>query len=157
VLYSFANSPDGAGPFAGLTLDSAGNLYGTTVTGGASGTGTVFKLAPNGSAGYTESVLYSFGAGPDGANPYAGLILDSAGNLYGTTPMGGASGFGTVFQLAPNGSAGYTESVLYSFGAGPDGEAPYAGLILDSAGNLYGTTFGGGSSGNGTVFKVTLQ
>jgi uncharacterized repeat protein (TIGR03803 family) len=104
----------------------------------------------------TTAVLYSFG-GLDGAVPLAGLILDGAGNLYGTTTTGGASSNGAVFQLAPKGSGGYTESVLDSFGNMPDGATPIAGLILDSAGNLYGTTYGGGASGNGTVFKVTLQ
>ena len=153
VLHSFTGYPsDGARPYAGLIADSAGNLYGTTVYGGASsgvggpGNGVAFKLAPDG----TETVLYSFTGGSDGAEPYAGLILDSTGNLYGTTAGGGASDWGVVFKLAPDG----TETVLYSFTGGSDGTGPYAGLILDSAGNLYGTTAGGGASDLGVVFKL---
>jgi len=103
----------------------------------------VFKLAPDG----TETVLHSFAVGPsDGYAPYAGLIADRAGNLYGTTDFGGVSGNGAVFKLAPDG----TETVLYSFAGGPsDGLGPFGGLIADRAGNLYGTTAGGGASGNG--------
>ena len=109
MLHSFAGSPtDGASPQAGLIIDGAGNLYGTTANGGASDFGVVFKLAPNG----TETVLHSFAGGPsDGAGPVAGLIADSAGNLYGTTSGGGASGFGVVFKLAPDG----TYTVLHTF------------------------------------------
>jgi len=159
VLYSFTNIANG-GPEAGLVIDNVGNLYGTTAgysTGGAT-TGIVFKLAPNGSGGYTESVLYAFTGGSDGATSQAGLIMDSTGNLYGTTSGGGNSncfnGCGVVFKLAPDGSGGYTESTLYSFSSSNDGAVPQGGLILEGAGNLYGTTAGGGSSGNGTVFKL---
>ena len=149
VLYSFAGSPtDGQRPEAGLLMDSSGNLYGTTETGGASGDGTVFKVTPTG----TESVLYSFGAVPDGSAPFAGLILDGAGNLYGTTFVGGATNNGTIFKISPTG----TETVLYSFKGGTsDGSGPRAGLIMDSAGNLYGTTEFGGMNNEGTVFKLT--
>jgi len=149
VLYFFAGSPtDGLRPYAGLVMDSAGNLYGTTEAGGANLDGTVFKLSPTG----TETVLYSFGAVPDGSGPFAGLIMDGAGNLYGTTFAGGAASGGTVFKLSPTGA----ESVLYSFNGGTtDGDGPRAGLIMDSAGNLYGTTSAGGSSNDGTVFKLS--
>ena len=152
VPHSFTGGSDGGGPYAGLIIDSAGNLYGTT-SGGASGYGTVFKLAPNGSGGYTETTLYTFTGGSDGANSYAGLIMDTSGNLYGTT-SGGGSGYGTVFKLAPNGSGGYTETTLHAFTGQPDGANSYAGLIMDTSGNLYGTTYGGGASGNGAVFKL---
>jgi uncharacterized repeat protein (TIGR03803 family) len=147
VLHSFAGGPsDGADARAGLIVDGAGNLYGTTLRGGASDNGVVFKLAPDG----TETVLYSF-AGVDGSGPLAGLIADRAGNLYGTTSGGGASGRGVVFKLAPNG----IETVLHSFAGSPsDGASPLAGLIADRAGNLYGTTAGGGASSNGAVFKL---
>jgi uncharacterized repeat protein (TIGR03803 family) len=162
VLYSFVGgTSDGANPYAGLISDSTGNFYGTTTTGGSNncsgGCGTVFKLSPGGGGTYTESVLYSFvGGTSDGANPYAGLITDSTGNFYGTTTAGGSNncngGCGTVFKLSPNGG-NYTESVLYSFKGGTsDGANPYAGLIMDSAGNFYGTTTSGGSGG--TVFKL---
>jgi uncharacterized repeat protein (TIGR03803 family) len=152
VLYRFAPPANGANPYASLILAAAGNLYGTTYNGGASGVGTVFKLAPNQDGSWTESVLHSFN-GSDGANPRAGLIFDAAGSLYGTTSFGGASNAGTVFKLAPNQDGSWTESVLHSF-HGSDGANPYAGLIFDAAGNLYGTTQAGGASLYGTVFKL---
>ncbi len=146
VLYNFsANGTDGFLPWASLIFDRAGNLYGTTTWGGTYGYGTVFELTPNGSGGWTETVLYNFTFGTDGAIPYAGVIFDSAGNLYGTTFDGGTYGNGTVFELTPNGSGGWTETVLHSFSSGIDGANPYAGLILDRAGNLYGTTLDGGA------------
>jgi len=157
VLHAFTGGSDGAYPGVGpLIADSAGNLYGTTTGGGggpgASGQGVVFKLSPDG----TETVLHSFTLGSGGGGPLAGLIADSAGNLYGTTQVGGASGQGVVFKLAPNGTGGWTESVLYSFTGGSDGGQPFYGsLIADGAGNLYGTTVGGGASGAGVVFKLS--
>jgi uncharacterized repeat protein (TIGR03803 family) len=158
VLYSFAGGFDGAFPYAGLVRDVAGNLYGTTVYGGISracpsGCGVVFKLDPTGK----ETVLHSFAGGADGGNPLAGLVRDTAGNLYGTTSYGGdlsgcgGFGCGVVFKLDPTG----TETVLYSFTGGPDGGHPWAGLVLDAAGNLYGTTYYGGASGQGVVFQLT--
>ena len=152
VLHSF-NGSDGSVPAAGLIFDAAGNLYGTTEGGGSSGGGTVFKLAPNQDGSWTESVLHSFNHS-DGHWPLAGLIFDGAGNLYGTTEQGGAHNLGTVFRLAPNADGSWTESVLHSFN-GNDGYVITAGLIFDGAGNLYGTTANGGSSGHGTVFKLT--
>jgi uncharacterized repeat protein (TIGR03803 family) len=152
VLYAFGGTPDGAFPFAPVSLDKAGNLYGTTYGGGSAGLGAVFKVDTAGQ----ETVLYSFGGTPDGAAPYAGVTLDSAGNLYGATYDGGASNDGTVFKLDTSGQ----ETVLYSFtGTGGDGAHPYAGVILDSSGNLYGTTYAGGdlscgTQGCGTVFEL---
>jgi uncharacterized repeat protein (TIGR03803 family) len=149
VLHAFTGGSDGGLPVAGLIADSSGNLYGTASEGGASGLGVVFKLTPGG----TETVLHSFTGGSDGKNPGAGLIADSSGNLYGTTQFGGASNAGVVFKLSPGG----TETVLYSFTGGSDGSEPFAGLIADSSGNLYGTTGKGGvgaSPGNGVVFKL---
>jgi uncharacterized repeat protein (TIGR03803 family) len=160
VLHAFTGSPsDGGVPyFAGLIADSSGNLYGTTYFGGTSNDGVVFKLTPpaTASGAWTETVLYSFcslSSCSDGEYPYAGLIADSSGNLYGTTFEGGASGEGTVFKLTPGG----TEKVLYSFKGYPsDGSFPYAGLIADSSGNLYGATYtGGNTSDGGVVFKLT--
>jgi uncharacterized repeat protein (TIGR03803 family) len=144
TLYSFTGG-DGANPAAGLIADPAGNLYGTTFNGGASGQGTVFQLDPSGNL----TVLYSV-TGGDGSHPRASLIADAAGNLYGTTINGGANDAGTVFQLTPSGML----NVLYSFTGGSDGALPWAGLIADAAGNLYGTTYGGGGSGQGTVFQL---
>ncbi len=155
VLYSFKTSDgDGENPAAGLIMDSLGNLYGTTYQGGSYGYGTVFELT-NSSGTYTEKVLYSFtNSGGNGSNPLGGVILDSSGNLYGTTYHGGASGNGTVFELI-NASGTYSEKVLYSFKTSPDGSGPYyEDLMMDSSGNLYGTTISGGSDEYGTVFEL---
>jgi uncharacterized repeat protein (TIGR03803 family) len=145
VLHSFTGGVDGGQPYAGLVRDATGNLYGTTVYGGASNYGTVFKVDTTG----RETVLHSFTGGVDGAKPESSLVLDGFGNLYGTTTGGGASGYGTVFKLSKTGK----ETVLHSFG-GADGATPLAGLIRDSNGNLYGTTYFGGAWGPGTVFKL---
>src|SRR5208282_1068891 len=157
VLYNFTGNPDGANPESRLTADSAGNLYGTTYSGGL-GSGTVFELSPNSSGGWTETVLYNFCSESncgDGANPtYAYVTFDSQGNLYGTAYAGGANGYGVVYKLTP-GQSGWTETVLYSFANSPDGANPVNGLIMDAAGNLYGTTYAGGSGGNGSVFELT--
>src|SRR5256885_15917604 len=144
VLYSFTGTPDASNSFAGLIHGGAGNLYGTTDSGGAFGYGSVFKLDGMGK----ETVLYSFTGGADGGHPQANLARDAAGNLYGTTLSGGASGLGTVFKLSGTGQ----ETVLHSFTGGSDGGNPEAAVILDSAGNLYGTTLNGGTSNKGTVF-----
>jgi uncharacterized repeat protein (TIGR03803 family) len=146
VLHAFANAaPNGGTPGAGLIEDQAGNLYGTTSTGGSAGAGEVFKVYPGGHL----SVLYSFTGGADGGNPYSPLIRDPAGNLYGTASAGGTAKAGVVFKIDTSGN----ETVLYSFTGGADGGYPFsAGLILDSAGNLYGTA--GGGSGFGVVFKL---
>jgi uncharacterized repeat protein (TIGR03803 family) len=164
VLYRFcsrANCSDGqASSDNELMLDGAGNLYGTIGQGGTYEKGVVFKLAPNGS-GWTETVLYSFCAVAscaDGADPSGQLIMDTAGNLYGTATYGGSSGYGgVVFELTP-GSTGWTETVLYSFCSQSncsDGEYPTAGVIIDAAGTLYGTTAKGGSNSYGVVFELT--
>ena len=153
VLYNFQGASDGGEPYAELVRDAAGNLYGTAITSGAFGWGVVFKVDPS----RTETVLHSFGEEyTDGRTPYAGLVRDEAGNLYGTTYEGGGigcvDGCGTVFKLDTKG----TETVLYSFAGGTtDGCFPYAGLLRDKAGNLYGTTQACGASGYGIVFKVS--
>ena len=161
VLHSFKGYPtDGSYPYAGVIFDAAGNLYGTTDWGGTYGGGTVFELTPTAGGGWTEKVLHSFGNGADAAFPYACLIFDAAGNLYGTTGGGGTYGVGTVFELSPAAGGGWTETVLHSFN-GSDGHGPEAGLIFDAAGKLYGTTAWGGTgtdclnTGCGTVFKLT--
>ena len=150
VLYSFKGAADGGFAYAGVVRDGVGNLYGATYQGGASGLGAVYKVDTTGK----ETVLYSFAGGSDGGNPHAGLVRDSAGNLYGTTAYGGSGGCsggcGIVFKVDKTNK----ESVLHEFTGPPDGERPYAGLVRDSAGNLYGTTYGGGASGFGTVFKL---
>jgi uncharacterized repeat protein (TIGR03803 family) len=160
ILHTFSGT-DGSFPNGPFVRDSAGNFYGTSQNGGTSGLGTVFKITKAGA--YT--VLYSFGAQPDGANPYGDLTMDSSGNLYGTTMLGGSgscteingntTGCGTVFKLSSSG----VETVLYSFAGGTDGQFPQSSVVRDAAGNLYGTTLEGGSpncqNGCGTIFKLT--
>ncbi len=155
ILHSFNNNgTDGFYPLGGVVMDKNGNLYGTTLYGGAYscfgyGCGTVFELTPPG----TETILYSLNRdnGTDGFNPFAGLVRDETGNLYGTTFFGGAYSDGTVFEVTPSG----TETILSSFGSNGDGHLPSGGLVLDKKGNLYGTTAKGGAYGYGTVYKVT--
>lgn len=161
ILHNFTGCPkDGDGPMGNLIRDSKGNLYGTTLGGGSSckmGAGTVFKIAASG----REKILYNFGGAPDGAEPWAGLVRDKKGNLYGTTFMGGLLGCqdgeitcGTVFEVSHN----RTETVLYRFTGGADGGQPMnATLVLDAEGNLYGTTPAGGdpTCNCGVIFKVT--
>lgn len=155
ILYEFGMQADSGGqPYAPLIFDNAGNLYGTTSAGGLSLNGTAFKLSPNGDGTWTRTTLYDFGSIPgDGADPVAGLAFDSAGNLYGTTRVGGANGNGTVFKLTPNPSGYWTETQLYSFQSGTDGSEPFAGVVLDADGHVYGTTEIGGQ-GYGTVFEL---
>ncbi len=151
VLHSFSGN-DGIAPEGGLVRDAAGNLYGTTSRGGTSDRGTVYEVSPT-SDGWTETILYSFTGGADGASPEGTLALDAGGNLYGTATFGGGSNNGVVFKLAP-GSGGWTQSVLYSFTGGNDGGQPLAGVILDPAGNLYGTASQVNNDDTGVVFKL---
>ena len=145
VLYSFTGGIDGAEPWAGVVRDPAGNLYGTTSSGGASGFGVVYQLTLGGQ----EEVLHSFAGGADGSMPAAGVILDRAGDLYGTTSQGGVSDGGVVYKI----DAGGNETVLYGFPQGPDGAGPQA-RVVKSNGYLYGTTVGGGNYGYGTAYKL---
>src|SRR5882724_1607547 len=152
-LYSFQGGSDGGHPFSGVVRDSAGNIYGTAYAGGIYGNcsypgcGVIYKLDPAGN----ETAFYTFAGPPaDGANPVAGIVMDAAGNLYGTTAYGGPNGYGSAFKVDAAGN----EVVLHSFSGGTDGGVPNGGLILDAAGNAFGTTYTGGSSGFGTVFKV---
>ena len=156
ILHSFGASGDGFTPIASLVFDKKGNLYGTTSDGGAYGCGAVFELTPSG----IETILHSFGASGDGEYPYGSLVFDKMGNLYGTTSDGGAygtrcggTGCGTVFELTPSG----TETILHSFGASGDGFTPFASLVFDKMGNLYGTTYQGGAYDYGTVFELTPE
>jgi uncharacterized repeat protein (TIGR03803 family) len=163
VLYNFCpqvGCEDGSNPRSTLILESSGAIYGTTLYGGSKNGGVVFKLTPS-SSGYTESVLHEF-TGTDGLYPEAGVVADAAGALYGTTASGGArgcdTGCGVVFKLTPHGSQ-YTEKVLHEFAGGDDGTDPYAGLLLDKQGNLFGVTAEGGGTGCygngcGVVFEM---
>ncbi len=160
VIYSFTGGTDGGTPYGGLVVDSAGNLYGTTSAGGASGQGTVFELTPGSGGTWTETVLHSFTGGSDGAYPRAGLIM-KGNSLFGTTVQGGSGttcglfggSCGTVFKLVHS-KSGWTEKVLYSFLGGSDGGFPFAGLVMDKPGNLYGTTTQYGASCCGTAFEL---
>jgi uncharacterized repeat protein (TIGR03803 family) len=160
VLHTFGRTKgDGTNPGAALAFDSAGNLYGTTLEGGDASCrcGTVFKLTPTSRGNWRYSVIHRF-KGVDGAKPWAAVISDFAGNIYGTTTLGGsrACGCGVVFELSPNSNGTYRETVLHVFAGYPkDGGSP-GSLILDQAGNLFGTTGAGGSTADGTVFKLTL-
>lgn len=159
-LYSFPSfRNDGHSPLAGVVIDTEGNLYGTTSVGGAFSAGTVFELSPpaTGKSAWTEKILHSFhNNGTDGARPYAALVRDKTGHLYGATYSGGSRNVGTVFELSPKTSGGWAYKILHSFENGSiDGENPGSALILDSAGDLYGTTEGGGSSLDGTVFELS--
>ncbi len=154
VLYSFTGENDGGYPFSGVIFDQAGNLYGTTEGMGGYNEGTAFQLTPSGSS-WAENILYAFQIGSDG-NPTGGLIFDQSGNLYGTTGWGGLGNGGTVYELSPtNGS--WKQTVLYSFNQSGNSYPPgsLAVLAMDAAGNLYGTTYGDGTYGYGSVFKLT--
>ncbi len=149
MLYAFAGGADGQNPYAGLSEDSSGALYGTTEAGGSYGEGTLFKLAYNGSS-WVHTVLHTFGGGHDGANPYSALLIDEkAGTIYGTTVKGGAHDCGTVFEQAPSGH----ERVLHSF-ASSEACDPYSGLREDSSGRLYGASLGSGLQGFGSVYML---
>jgi uncharacterized repeat protein (TIGR03803 family) len=154
---------DGCLPSSFLIFDPAGNLYGTTQQTGASdcmtsaGCGTVFELSPQADGKWKESVIHHFPANSaDGVSPYGGLVMDSAGNLWGTTQFGGTAGEGTVFELRPGAGGEWNEQVASNF-TGDNGDLPMAGMAIDAAGNLYGTTYFGGVNGAGIVFKMTPQ
>ncbi|MFI5114680.1 MAG: choice-of-anchor tandem repeat GloVer-containing protein [Terriglobales bacterium] len=160
VLYSFTGAGDGLDPHGGVTLDSAGNLFGTTVAGGfggicaGDGCGVVFELTPSGGS-WTETTLYSFQGLNDGFGPGGGLVFDTAGNLFGTTPDGGAHSAGVVFELSPT-KHGWRYKVIHAFTGGKDGAVGSLGLLLfDAAGNLYGVTEIGGTNGAGAVYKLS--
>jgi len=161
VLYTFTSDPIGIGPIAGVVMGETGALYGTTAFGGPSGAGTAFKLAPPAERGspWAETAIYNFtGVGlNNGSFPadQGALVLDKAGNLYGTTVDDGSNGAGTVFELTPPVSGAiWTETTLYNFGLGSDAQHPYAGVTM-AGGALYGTTAAGGTYGAGAVFKLT--
>lgn len=153
TLYNFPQ------PFAGtaemgLVIDAGGNIYGANPGGGAFGTGNVFRLSSSSGGGYTYTSLFDFN-GTNGSAPLGGVILDAAGNIFGTTSAGGANGRGTAFRLSDDGVGGYAHSILFNFTAtSATGRAPGGSLIADAAGNLYGTTTGGGTAGGGTVFRL---
>jgi uncharacterized repeat protein (TIGR03803 family) len=167
-LYSFTGGDDGAQPRARVVIGPDGSLYGTTFNGGGAGCagrgcGTVFNLRPNCKGPFctwTETVLYRFTGGTDGGQPLGDLVLDQAGNIYGTTQQGGLPrscgnlGCGVVYKLTRSGEA-WTESLLYEFSGGSDGDIPNGGVVFDRSGNLFGTTLIGGANNYGTIFQLT--
>jgi uncharacterized repeat protein (TIGR03803 family) len=160
VLYSFSGGLDGGEPYKGVTLDAAGNLYGTAVTGGMGlgcegGCGVVYKLTKSGKS-WVQSVIYNFNGGDDGSGPGSGVTFDKTGALYGMTPTGGAYGLGVIYQLKPDLNGKWKFSVLHAFTGGADGATGSAGrLILDKNGTLYGVATTGGANGQGVVFRLT--
>jgi len=151
VLYRFTGGTDGSSPFhSGVTADGAGNLYGTTYQGGAFGQGNVFKLTRNSDGTWTESVLHQF-TGRDGSRADSPLTFDRAGNLYGTTALGGEGECGTVFTLIPNSDGSWTHRVLHAFKVAQG----YSNVVLDPEGNLYGAAQAGGANKDGVVFQIT--
>lgn len=152
ILYSFQGTPDGYDPLSTLTFDKSGNLYGATQDGGINDDGAVFELSPTATGEWKETILFSFdnSVNQDGYDPQGGVIFDAAGNLYGTTSSGGNQtgkcspfGCGTVYELSPNGSGAWTETILLSFD-GDDGSEPMGNFVADASGNLYGVTLAGG-------------
>jgi uncharacterized repeat protein (TIGR03803 family) len=158
IVYAFKDGEDGGTPVGDLAFDTFGAIYGTTITGGPSGQGTIFKLSPPPSphGTWTKTLIYGFG-GVDGARPRSKLIFDTVGAIYGTTEKGGKRDQGTVFKLTPprNANAGWTITTLHSFGVGGDGILAYAALIFDTTGALYSTTWKGGIQNQGVAFKLT--
>ncbi len=148
MLHTFGSGTDGAKSQGGLIFDHEGNLYGMTTYGGANGLGTIFELSPTGS-GWTETVIHNFAGGADGANPFAGVIFDSAGNLYGVTYFGQ-----TVFKMTKSGT-NWTLQTLHSFSDNTTmGSGPWPTVTLDADGNIYGTAQFGGPNNGGTAFEL---
>jgi uncharacterized repeat protein (TIGR03803 family) len=163
VIADFGQTPtDGTGLNSPLVFDKAGNLYGVTYGGSPANAGTVFELTQKPDGVWARKVLHNFTGGADGGTPIGALVLDAAGNLYGTAAVGGKYDGGTVFELSPRSDGPWKETVLHNFTGYPDGNYPLGGVIFDSAGNLYGTTIYGGAQGSvfpngGTIFKLTPQ
>ena len=154
VIYNFTDGDDGFGPGSGLVFDSAGNLFGTTPDGGKFQAGTVFELQPT-NGGWNEQIIHDFTGGSDGAVGSLGrLVFDAAGNLYGVTELGGDSGNGTVYEMSPS-QGSWTFKTLYTFQGMPNAGSPYGGVIFDAKGNLYGTTYFGGTLGMGSVYELS--
>ena len=156
VIHAFTGGNDGSGPGSPVAFDKRGNIYGTTPTGGAKGFGVVYKMRPGANGSWSLMVIHAFTGGTDGLGGSASrLLLDAAGNVYGVNTVGGANGFGNVYELSPSGGGKWQLTTLYSFKDQPDGASPYGGLIFDKNGNLYGTTYYAGANDLGTVYKLT--
>ncbi len=157
VIHQFIVYPDGSQPCsADITFDPQGNLYGSTCYGGdgSKAAGMVYELQPSGNA-WTEDIVYQFQGQPDGETPGGGVIRDKNGNLFGTTVVGGQYDNGSVWELSNVPGVGWVETILYSFQNNGDGERPWAGLVMDQAGNLYGAASGSGGLASGTIFELS--
>jgi uncharacterized repeat protein (TIGR03803 family) len=156
VLHNFKGDNDGGGPGSRVIFDVAGNLFGSTPNGGTHSMGTIFMLTPTPNGAWHKKTIHNFTGGKDGATGSMGdLLLDAAGNIYGVTEQGGANGLGTVYKLSRMPTGNWTLKTLYAFKGMPDGANAYGGLIWDAAGNLYGTTYFGGTVGMGTAFQLS--
>lgn len=156
VIHSFTGGNDGYGPGAGVTVDSHGNIYGMTPTGGANGLGIVYQLQPGTNGNWTEKVIHTFTGGADGLGGSAGrLLLDAAGNIYGVCTTGGANGAGVLFKLTPTPAGEWNLSALYAFKGTPDSGFPYGTVVPDSKGNLYGTTYYAGAKNLGSIYRLS--
>lgn len=167
VLHAFTGGADGANPYGNLILDSAGNLYGTTLLGGSltacsEGCGVAFELSRDANGSWSEELLHTF-RWTDGDQPYGGLVLDSTGNLYGSTTMGGTAGRGVIFEVSPKAGGGWQETTVHNFEGFVDGTLPAGNLLLDTEGNIFGATFEGGlpacagDLGCGLIFELQRQ
>ncbi len=155
VIHAFSGGADGSGPGSRVAVDKRGNVYGMTPTGGTNGLGVVYVLRPRSSGGYAFRVIHTFTGGTDGSSGSAGRMVLRGGRIFGAATTGGANGTGTVFQLTPTQGGEWDFKTLYSFHAAPDGVFPYGALLFDSAGNIYGTTYYGGTNGLGAVYKLS--
>lgn len=155
VIHAFTGGADGSGPGSRVAVDKRGNVYGMTPTGGANGLGVIYLLRPRKSGGYAFRVIHTFSGGMDGSSGSAGRLVLRGGRVFGAATTGGAFGAGTVFQLTPLQTGEWDFQTLYSFQGAPDGVFPYGALLFDSAGNIYGTTYYGGTSGLGAVYKLS--
>ncbi|MEO7724227.1 MAG: choice-of-anchor tandem repeat GloVer-containing protein [Chthoniobacterales bacterium] len=155
VIHAFTGKNDGSGPGSRVTVDKRGHVYGMTPTGGAFGLGTIYVLRPKANGGWALRVIHTFTGGDDGSSGSAGKMLLRGGKIYGAATTGGANGAGTVFALTPTATGEWDFKTLYAFQGAPDGVFPYGALLFDGAGNIYGTTYYGGTDGLGAVYRLS--
>jgi uncharacterized repeat protein (TIGR03803 family) len=155
VIHAFSGGEDGSGPGARVALDKRGNVYGMTPTGGTNGLGTIYQLHPRSNGSWALRVIHTFTGGSDGSSGSAGKLVLRGRHIYGAATTGGLNGSGTVFELTSTRSGEWDFKTLYSFLGAPDGSFPYGALLFDAAGNLYGTTYYGGTNGLGAVYKLS--
>jgi uncharacterized repeat protein (TIGR03803 family) len=155
VIHAFTGGDDGSGPGARVTVDASGNVYGMTPTGGAYGLGTIYKIHQEHNGAWNLKVIHAFTGGADGATGSAGRMILRHGHLFGAATAGGTYGSGVVFELTPRGVGEWNFRTIYSFRGQPDGSFPYAALLFDRSGNIYGTTYYGGANGIGAVYELS--